>query len=964
MPELPTGTVTFLLTDIEGSTRLWEAHPEAMRPALVRHDALIGATVRAHGGTVIRSRGEGDSLFAVFARATDAVAAAGAAQRQLQAEPWPTPTPLRVRMALHTGEANLREGDYYGSAVNRCARLRAAAHGGQVLLSQATQELVRDQLPAGAALRDLGERRLKDLIRPERVFQLLHPDLPQEFPPLVTLDLRPHHLPAQPNPLLGRESELEAVCRLFRREEVRLITLTGPGGTGKTRLGLQVAADLLEDFRDGAFFVDLAPISDPALVAATIAQVLGVREAEGQPLTESLKAHLRSRRLLMLLDNFEQVVAAASVVAELLAAAPQLKALVTSRVVLQLRGEHEFTVSPLGDDAAVELFVERARAMRPDFAVTEENAPVMAAICQRLEGLPLAIELAVGRLKLFPPRVLLSRLEKRLPLLTGGARDLPARQQTLRSAIAWSYDLLDEPEQKLLRRLSVFAGGFSLEAAEAVCNPGNDLKLEVVDGLASLIDKSLLGQAAGPDPGTEDEAQFTMLETIREFGLECLAQSGEAEAIRRQHALFFLTLAERECDRQERLQRERGNLRVALGWVLECGEAELGFRFAAALTGFWLWCGPTSEGREYLRRLLALLTTPTLLEARAHTLDSAGTLAWFSGDYGAARGFYEESLAICQELGQKDRAGSCHLQLGSIARQHGDYERARTHYEQSLVIARESGNQGVLAPTLDGLGCVARSMGDLAKAAALFRESLVAFRELSEPGWIAGVLVNLAKVANAQGDQKAMQEFREESMALSRENEWEIANISMDQGHLLLEVGDYTAARSRFEEGLTARRAVQGASWVAWALLEVGHAAWLQGEDGTARSHAVEALRSFQELGHKTGILAALESLAVAELAQEPPGPGPHNAPPAPPARKAGSERAARLAATAAAHRRALKLLGPHHWIRPKERVEEAVRAASLEQGFAAAWAEGRAMPLEQAIAYALEESGGGDREE
>src|SRR5919199_6996718 len=490
MADLPTGTITFLFTDIEGSTTLWEQHPDAARQALARHDALVEAIVAAHEGWVVRPRGEGDSRFAVFAQATDAVRAAAALQQALQAEPWPTATPLRVRMARPPGEPALRGGVSYATAPNRWARLRAVAHGGQTLLSQATYDLVREHRLAGIELRDLGEHRLKDLQHPERIFQLVVPDLPGAFPPLKTLDTRPNNLPVQRDVLIGREQEVAAVVSMLRRPNVGLVTLTGPGGVGKTRLSLQVAAELVGDFPDGVWFVDLAQLSDPDLVPSAITTVLGIKDVGGQPLVDSLKGYLAARHLLLVLDNFEQVTAAAPTLAELLKAAEHLKLLVTSRVTLHLVGEHEVAVAPLGlpdpralpaldhlsQFAAVELFLQRCRAARADFQVTAATAPTVAAICVRLDGLPLALELAAARLKLFPPDALLQRLDHRLKLLIGGARDRDPRQQTLRAAIDWSYQLLSAEDQTLFARLGVFVGGCTLEAAAAVQTAAGELE--------------------------------------------------------------------------------------------------------------------------------------------------------------------------------------------------------------------------------------------------------------------------------------------------------------------------------------------------------------------------------------------------------------------------------------------------------------------------------------------------------
>ncbi len=475
MAELPGGTVTFLFTDIEGSTVRWERHPTAMRDALTRHDALLSGGITAHGGVVVTERGEGDSFFTLFARPSDALVAACALQRALAEEPWPAEVvPLRVRMALHTGEVESREGsDYRGAAVNRCARLRAVAHGGQLLLSAATYELVRDAVPDGVSLRDLGDHRLKDLTRSEHIFQAVIPGLPTDFPPLPTLDRQRHNLPVQPTVLIGREREVAMVQERLLEPATRLLTLTGPGGTGKTRLALQVAAEALDAWRDGVFFVNLAPISDPALVVPTIAQTLGVSEAGSQPLSVTLHAFLRDKQMLLVLDNCERVLDAAPEVTNVLTACTGVRVLATSQATLGLRGERVYPVPPLTvpDMAllpsletltqydAVRLFIARAQDVHPVFAVTNETAPAVAEICVRLDGLPLALELAAARVRLLPPHALLARLSDRLTLLTGGARDLPARQRTLRATIDWSYNLLNAEEQALFARLSVFVGG-------------------------------------------------------------------------------------------------------------------------------------------------------------------------------------------------------------------------------------------------------------------------------------------------------------------------------------------------------------------------------------------------------------------------------------------------------------------------------------------------------------------------
>jgi predicted ATPase/class 3 adenylate cyclase len=568
--QLPSGTVTFLFTDIESSTKLWEAHPESMKDALARHDEILQKAVESHNGQIVERTGDG--ILAAFSTALDGVAAALAAQVTLTAEHWEElkPATMRVRMGLHTGEAEMQAGGYVGPVLNRAARLMSVGHGGQTLLSMATTDLVRDHLPGDVSLRDLGEHRLRDLVRSEHIFQLIHPQLPADFPPLKSLSAFPNNLPIQLTSFIGRQEELKAVEEFLLRPNLRLVTLIGPGGTGKTRLSLQTAAELIDHFKDGVFFVDLAPIREPESVLAAIARIVGLRETSDRPLLDELKDYLRDRMMLLILDNFEQVTVAALQIMELLAQCPLLKVLVTSREALHTRGEQVFPVPPLAlprvdlkqpsieqltQYEAVQLFIERAQAVKPDFQVTNENAPAVAEICFRLDGLPLAIELATARIRLFSPQALLERIGSRLKFLRGGARDLPARQQTLRDTINWSYQLLDSGEQRLFALLSVFPH-CTFEAVEDVAEGIQHLNGtggDILDGLASLLDKSLIRQT---ERGM-GEPRLLMLETIREFAAERLGEDPEFSALaRRSHATYFADFALSQWERLTGAERE------------------------------------------------------------------------------------------------------------------------------------------------------------------------------------------------------------------------------------------------------------------------------------------------------------------------------------------------------------------------------------------------------------------------
>jgi predicted ATPase/class 3 adenylate cyclase len=694
--ELPTGTVTFLFTDIEGSTRLLEELGDRYAGAIEEHHRVLRQALAAHGGVEVDT--QGDALFGVFPSAREAVASAADAQQALE---------LPVRMGLHTGEAALAGDGYVGMDVHRAARVCDAAHGGQVLLSQTTRDLV------DASVRDLGEHRLKDLSEPQPLYQLVVDGLPSDFPPLRTLEARPTNLAVQPTPLVGRERELEECRRLLG--ETRLLTLTGPGGTGKTRLALQLAADTLDEFQNGVFFVPLAEIADPALVMPTIAESLSA--TGGRELAD----HLRDKQILLMLDNVEHLVEAAPALAGLLAAAAGVKIVATGRLPLRLSAEQEYPVPPLPREAALELFAERARAARPGFEL-DGNRGAVDEICARLDRLPLAIELAAARTKLLPPQKLLERLGERLPLLTGGPRDAPARHQTLRTTIDWSFGLLDEDEQELFARLSVFASGFTLEAAEDVC-------AATLDGVASLIEKSLLTERET----ASGELRFAMLETIREYSRERFDKLGDSEAIAQRHADYFLSLAEEarsgpeeDADAGARVYPELDNVRRALAWLAAAGDVERELRLATA--AFWcLWT--RASLRELHGWLASALERGGDVDSgrRAAGLGAAALAAANQGQTELAREYAHESLAIARRLADKRQI---EWALRVLSFDEPDLEERRRLLQECEQLLRELGAEAGLAWIAYLLGIAFHEEGDHEQALAKLEEAIDNFRRL------------------------------------------------------------------------------------------------------------------------------------------------------------------------------------------------------------------------------------------
>lgn len=780
MAELPTGTVTFLFTDIEGSTPLWEQYPGEMRQASARHDALMRTVIEQHNGRVVKTMGDG--FHAVFESPSDGVAAALAGQQAIIAEPWPEATgPLKVRMGLHTGESQEREGDYYGAEVNRAARVMGIGHGGQILLLEITATLVRKHPPPDCTLSDLGEHRLKGIAAPERIFQLCHPDLIAEFPPLSSLATFKHNLHRQLSTFIGREKELAEVKRLLK--ETQLLTLLGPGGTGKTRLMLQVAEEVIEEYPDGVWLVELAPLTDPGLIPERVASALNVQEQPGRTLFDTLADYLRNKDLLLLLDNVEHIVSESAAFTEhLLEHCPKLTVLITGREALFIAGEKTIQIPSLslpdtahnGADLenlaqceSIQLFLERARAIRADYALTEKNAGSLAEIVRRLDGIPLALELAAARLRMLTTEKIAERLNDRFRLLTGGRRTALPRQQTLEALIDWSWQLLDEKERILLRRLSVFSGGWSLEAAEQICAFEPLDELDVFDLLDQLINKSLVTVQY-----LDGEPRYGILESIRQFARDKLFEANEGKTLRDHHAAFFVAFAvesedllirETMVERVNLITLEFDNLRAVLTWTFE-DDPPLALRIISSLLYNWSYWIHPSEARTWLetsitktRPLLSANPSDTLVEEYIKAQIGLAVVYSLFGNNSLSHDTMDQAIALARQYGLLNLM--C-MAIGwktnfMLVNESQLSERWNEGLDQALKISEENNFISAMILLYLGKFYLLVSQGDIMAAQVYFQKVLRLSREFNNPRLNANLLHVQARMALAQRDWEA-----------------------------------------------------------------------------------------------------------------------------------------------------------------------------------------------------------------
>ncbi|HEY6103698.1 MAG TPA: tetratricopeptide repeat protein [bacterium] len=944
---LPAGTVTFVFTDIEGSTDLVRRlGDEAYAAVLAEHQTLVRTAVQAHGGHEVDT--QGDSFFVAFESAASALAAAVEIQRVLIDHRWPEGSPVRVRIGLHTGEPVVAAGGYVGLDVNRAARISAVGYGGQILLSQTTRTLAGRSLPQDARLVDLGEHRLKDLQKPERIYQLVQPGLPADFPPIRSLSAVRNNLPLQLTSFIGREREIEEVKALLTKH--RLLTLTGPGGSGKTRLAVQVAADVVDGFTDGIWVVELASLTDGALVRQAALTALGLREEQGSRQHDVLIDFLRDRRALIVMDNCEHLLHTCAELADaLLQAAPSLSILATSRERLGIAGEVVFAVPTLslpasGDihslaelrsSEAATLFLDRALLGRPTITFSDEAAGPVARIVRQLDGIPLAIELAAAKLKVLSLSQIVERLDNTFRLLTGGSRMAPSRQQTLQAAMDWSYDLLNEEERALLRRVAVFSGGFTLQAAEGI-GGGTKGPGSVLDLLTSLVDKSLVIV-----DHEADDVRYRLLETVRGYAERRLSEAGEAPEMRARHARWFMEwtqgLEPRLFGLDEhvlnRVEREHDNIRAALAYLLQSADRDGALRLANAAFRFWEVRGHWSEGRQWLEA--ALPDSPADGERDGRALVHIGTLAQYQGDYARARDAAGRALRVFEDAGDIRGVSRAQNILGNVAYYQGDWTEAEQRYKMSLERARHSGEPRDRAGPLANLANIAFHHEAYDEAEQYARESLAAFEATSDRHGRAFVLNLLGLLAEEQDDAGRAQGLFEEGLAIRRilGDRRGIAGSLMNLGRVARAQHAFDRAEALYEESLTIRRELADAFGIAGALASLGEVALLRGDHVRAVTLTRESLTLRTEMGDRVGSIECLELLARSTT---------------------DLPAAASLLAAGAAARQAAG--APY---RPMERrmVDErvgSVKGALPTAAFTAAWNAGTAMTLDEARKYAL----------
>ena len=908
MDQLPSGTVTFLFTDIEGSTQLWEKHPEAMKEALARHDSILRGAIESNHGQIIK--GTGDGFHGVFETAIDAIQATLEAQRTLKESI--RDLQIRVRMGLHTGEAERRAGDYFGQALNRAARIMAVGSGGQILLSSVTAELAREHLPEDVSLLDLGEHRLRDLVRPDQLFQLVAPDLPKEFPALRSLNAFPNNLPSQLTSLIGREREMQEAKKLLA--SARLLTLIGPGGTGKTRLSLQIAADQLSEFKDGVWLVELAPLTDPAFIILTIAGVLELREVPGLPLINVVTDYLRARQLLLILDNCEHVVEESAQIADhLLHACPQLKIIASSREALGIDGETVYRVPSLSlpdrsshslmEYEATRLFIDRAAKAEPRFHLTDQNASSIAQICTRLDGIPLAIELAAARVKLFTPEQIAERLDDRFRLLTGGSRTALPRQQTLRALIDWSYQSLNVTEQRALCRLAVFSGGWTFEAAESVIG-----KPDAWEGLFGLVNKSLVNVDE-----QQGKSRYRFLETIRQYAMERLLESGEAISVRDRHLDYFLQSMKQTAQRDEkifgalpddtewldRMEVEHDNLRAALEWAIS-NHPDKALHLIYVVGNFWVGRDYNQEARRWCQMVLERAESlPDMDDERAKVY---GILGWSSigiGDHKTGREAAEAGIVLARKLNDRVTLGRLLGLLSLACIFQGDFPAVERALEEAERIAHQTG-------LAEQLATVYTTRAQLA---------FVGYRDAAQ-----------AKI------------YIDQAIAVSAkiENQWAAAMSLFGMGRVAGGMGDLQTAREKFAQSAELARKIGNKRQMYSCYSELAHVLRENGElDEPLRIYR-DLLPRWKDLGHRAAVAHELECIAYILAKKDQP------------------QRAAVILGAADGLRKLIDSVPTQ-----KEQIEhdkeiEALRKKMDGADFERIWAEGKKLNMDEAIALAL----------